>query len=186
MALSRRLGDDWAAAMAHLVQGHAHQIAGRDEEALACFAAACTHAEAGGRQHMLGRVLSLAADAHLRLGNHGEARHLLRQAVHLGEQCGDVFFCARSLTRLGTVEQGEGDPRAALAFHRLALELHESLSRVTEPAYDWLEMDIRTRLAHANLATGSAHEAHRQFKRVLDVYEARKRRKAQGLYPTPR
>ncbi|KOG20716.1 AfsR/SARP family transcriptional regulator [Streptomyces viridochromogenes] len=176
--LSRRLGDDWAAAMARLVQGRAHQIAGRDEEALACFAAACMHAEAGGRQHVLGRVLSLAADAHLRLGRHGEARHRLRQAVHLGEQCGDVFFCARNLTRLGTVEQGEGNPRAALAFHRLALELHESLSRVTEPAYDWLEMDIRTRLATAHLATGSVHEAHRQFQRVLDVYEARKRRKA--------
>ncbi|WP_308402715.1 BTAD domain-containing putative transcriptional regulator [Streptomyces sp. AC550_RSS872] len=181
--LSRRLGDDWASAMARLIQGRAHQIAGRDEEALACFAAACTHAETGGRQHVLGRVLSLAADAHLSLGRHGEARHLLRQAVHLSEQCGDVFFCARSLTRLGTVEQGEGDPRAALAFHRLALELHESLSRVTEPAYDWLEMDIRTRLARAHLARGSVHEAHRQFQRVLDVYEARK---AQGLRPTPR
>ena len=185
VALSRSLGDEWASAMARLVQGRAHQIAGRDEAALACFAAACTHAEAGGRQHVLGRVLSLAADAHLRLGRDGEARHLLRQAVQLSGQCGDVFFCARGLTRLGTVAQGEGDPRAALAFHRLALELHDSLSRVTEPAYDWLEMDIRTRLAHAQLATGSVREAHRQYQRVLDVYEARRRRRAQGLRPTP-
>ncbi|MFF0015914.1 BTAD domain-containing putative transcriptional regulator [Streptomyces sp. NPDC005374] len=185
VALSRQLGDDWAAAMGRLVQGRAHQIAGRDEEALACFAAACTHAEAGGRQHVLGRVLSLAADAHLRLGRHGEARHLLRQAVQLSGQCGDVFFCARSLTRLGTVEQGEGDPRAALVLHRLALQQHGSLSRVTEPAYDWLEMDIRTRLAHALLATGSVRESRGQFQRVLDVYEARRRRKAQGLRATP-
>ncbi|MBZ9639759.1 tetratricopeptide repeat protein [Streptomyces sp. PSKA30] len=103
---------------------------------------------------MLGRPLSCAADVHLRLGNHGEAKRLLRAAVDLVEQVGDTFLCARSLTRLGTAEQGEGNLGAAIALHHQALLQHRLLSPLTEPSYDWLEMDIRSRLGRAYLAAG--------------------------------
>ncbi|WP_409471429.1 hypothetical protein [Streptomyces sp. HC307] len=76
------------------------------------------------------------------------AKSLLREAVDLVEQVGDTFLCARSLTRLGTAEQGEGNPHAAIA---------------------WLEMDIRSRLGRAYLATGRLREAGEQFQAVLDV-----------------
>ncbi|GHE50176.1 tetratricopeptide repeat protein [Streptomyces capitiformicae] len=171
--LARSLGHHWAAAMSGLTQGLSHQFEGRNAEALACFTEALTHAEAGGRPGALGRVLSCAADIQLRLGRYGEAKDLLRRAVPLVEQVGDVFFCARSLTRLGTARTHEGAPNAAIALHHQALHQHRLLSPLTQPGYHWLEMDIRTRLGHAYLAAGRAREAQAQFQAVLDVYDAR-------------
>ncbi|MFF3336805.1 BTAD domain-containing putative transcriptional regulator [Streptomyces sp. NPDC002888] len=167
--LSRRLRNDWVASMAWVILGLTHQYGRRSEEALVCFAEARTHAEASGRPRMLGRVLSCAADVHLGLGHYREAKHLLRQAVDLVEQVGDIFLCVRSLTRLGTAEQGEGSPYAAVVLHRQALLRHQLLSPLTEPSYDWLEMDIRSRLGRAYLATGRVREAREQFQAVLDV-----------------
>ncbi|GHJ98696.1 SARP family transcriptional regulator [Streptomyces sp. Y2F8-2] len=171
--VSRPGNDHWASCMSLLILGRAHQYAGRDEEALAHYAEARVHAEAIGRPHQLGRILSIAADGHLRLGRHGEAKTLLRQALDLAEQSGDLFFCARSLTRLGTVEQAEGDLLAAMAFHGLALQRFELLSRIPAPGHDWLEMDIRTRLGHAYAAAGCLRAARDQFQRVVDVGDAR-------------
>ncbi|MGW6978961.1 BTAD domain-containing putative transcriptional regulator [Streptomyces sp. NPDC054932] len=173
MGRSRPPHNDWVASIAFVIQGLAHQLKGRNEEALAGFAEARTHADRSGRPRMLGRVLSFAADIHLRLGRYAEARSLLRQAVHLVEDAGDVFLCARGLTRLGTAELGVGDPGAAVALHHQALVQHQLLSPLTEPAYDWLEMDIRSRLGHAYLATGRIHEALGQFRAVLEVPGAR-------------
>ncbi len=170
--LAGRLGSDWVASMALVILGLTHYFGRRDEEALACFADARALAERDGRPRMLGRPLSCAADVHLRLGDHGEAKRALRRAVGLVEQAGDVFLCARSLTRLGTAEQAEGDPDAAVALHHQALRQHALLSPLTEPSYDWLEMDIRSRLAHAYLATGRVHEARQQFQHVLAVHAA--------------
>ncbi|WP_327417296.1 AfsR/SARP family transcriptional regulator [Streptomyces sp. NBC_01233] len=173
LRLSRPPHNDWVASIAFVIQGLAHQLEGRNEEALASFAEARTHADGSRRPRLLGRVLSFAADIHLRLGRYAEAKGLLRQAVHLVEEAGDVFLCARGLTRLGTAEQGEGDPGAAVALHHQALLQHRLLSPLTEPAYDWLEMDIRSRLGRAYLATGRIHEALGQFQAVLEARDAR-------------
>ncbi|MEV2193649.1 BTAD domain-containing putative transcriptional regulator [Streptomyces phaeochromogenes] len=186
MALSRQLGNDWVTSMALVILGLAHQYEGRNEEALACFALAQTYAETDGRPRTLGRALTCAADAHLRLGHYGEAKGRFRQAVDLGEQVGDIFLCARSLTRLGTAEQGEGNPSAAVVLHHQALLQHQLLNPLTDPSCDWLEMDIRSRLGHAYLATGRVREAREQFQAVLDVQGARthradRARAAEGL-----
>ncbi|GGN63011.1 SARP family transcriptional regulator [Streptomyces albiflavescens] len=179
--LSRRLHDDWLAWTGCVTLGLAHYYGGRNEEALACFADARTHAETRGRPRMLGRVLSCAADVHLRLGAHGEAESLLRQAVQLAQQVGDIFLCARSLTRLGTAEQGEGNATAALALHHQALLQHQLLNPLTDPSYDWLEMDIRSRLGRAYLAAGRLRDASEQFQAVLDVHSARAHRADRAL-----
>lgn len=177
VALARTLRNDWIASIALVTLGLAHQFGRRNEAALACFAEAHTHAERDGRPRVLGRTLTCAADVHLRLGHYGEARSRFRQAVELGEQVGDVFLCARSLTRLGTAERGEGNPDAAIALHHQALLQHRLLSPLTDPSYHWLEMDIRSRLGHAYLATGRVAEARRQFQAVLDVHESRSQRR---------
>ncbi|MET8327480.1 BTAD domain-containing putative transcriptional regulator [Streptomyces sp. NPDC005181] len=174
--LAKRLRKDWVASMALVILGLAHYFGKRNEEALACFADAYTHAETDGRPRMLGRPLSCAADVHLRLGHYGAAQSSLREAVHLAEQAGDIFLCARSLTRLGTAEQGEGNLDAAIALHHQALLQHQLLSPLTEPSYDWLEMDIRSRLGRAYLATGRVREAQQQFQAVLDVRDTRAHR----------
>lgn len=180
VALSRRLGNDWVTSMALVILGLAHQYEGRNEEALACFAFAETYAETTNRPRTRGRALTCAADAHLRLGRYGEAKSRFRQAIDLGQQVGDVFLCARSLTRLGTAELGEGNPSAAIALHHQALVQHQLLSPLTDPSYYWLEMDIRSGLGHAYLATGRVREAHEQFQAVIDVHEARVQRAAQA------
>ncbi|MFE2046421.1 BTAD domain-containing putative transcriptional regulator [Streptomyces sp. NPDC059477] len=182
LALARSVGNDWIAATALIVQGLSYYFHRRNEEALACFADAYPHAEAIGRPRMLGRALSCAADAHLRMGQFTEAKHRLRAAVTLVDQVGDFFLCARSLTRLGTAEQADGDPEAAIALHYQALRQHQSLSRLTEPGYDWLEMDIRTRLGRAYLATGRWREAGREFQTVQDAHA---RSKADRWRPSP-
>ncbi|MFE1271747.1 BTAD domain-containing putative transcriptional regulator [Streptomyces sp. NPDC058758] len=170
LALARSTGGDWVAATALIIRGLSYYFDRQNERALACFADALPHAEALGRPRMLGRVLSCAADAHLRLGRFEQAKHHLRAAVVLVEQVGDFFLCARSLTRLGTAEQAGGDPEAAIVLHHQALRQHHFLSRLTEPSYDWLEMDIRARLGHAYLATGRRHQAAREFQTVQDVH----------------
>lgn len=174
--LAKRLRRDWVASMALVILGLAHYFGKRNEEALACFADAYAHAETDGRPRMLGRPLSCAADVHLRLGHYGEAKSSLREAVHLVEQAGDIFLCARSLTRLGTAEQGEGNLSAAMALHHQALAQLQLLSPITEPSYDWLEMDIRSRLGRAYLAAGRVREAGKQFQAVLDVHGSRAHR----------
>ncbi|MFI5883468.1 BTAD domain-containing putative transcriptional regulator [Streptomyces sp. NPDC051554] len=179
--LARQLRNDWVAWMALVILGLTHQFQGRNEEALGSFADALAHAQKEGRPHMLGRVLSCAADAHLRLGRYGAARSRFREAIDLAEQVGDVFLCARSLTRLGTAEQGGGDPCAAIALHHQALLQHQLLNPLTEPSYNWLEMDIRSRLAYAYLATGRVREAREQFQAVLDVHSAREHRADRAL-----
>ncbi|MEU9181803.1 tetratricopeptide repeat protein, partial [Streptomyces sp. NPDC048550] len=132
-------------------------------------AEARTHADRSRRPRMLGRVLSFSADIHLRLGRYAEAKSLLRQAVLLVEEAGDVFLCARGLTLLGTAELGEGDPVPAIALHHQALRQNQLLSPFTEPGYDWLEMDIRSRLRRAYVVAGCIHEALGQFRAVLEV-----------------
>ncbi|MEV6727975.1 MULTISPECIES: BTAD domain-containing putative transcriptional regulator [unclassified Streptomyces] len=177
LAVSRPPYNDWIASIAFVIQGLAHQFERRNEEALASFAEARTHADRSRRPRMLGRVLSFAAEIHLRLGRYAEAKSLLLRAVHLVEEAGDVFLCACSLTRLGTAVLGEGDPGAAVALHHQALILqHQLLSPLTEPAYDWLETDIRSRLGRAYLAMGRIHEALGQFQAVLEVPGARGKR----------
>ncbi|MFD9500459.1 BTAD domain-containing putative transcriptional regulator [Streptomyces sp. NPDC060035] len=175
--LARRLRNDFVASIALVTLGLAHQFRLRNEEALACFADAHTLAERDSRPRVLGRTLTCAADVHLRLGHYDEARSRFRQAVELGEQVGDIFLCARSLTRLGTAERGGGNPGAAIALHHQALLQHQLLSPLTDPSYHWLEMDIRSRLGHAYLATGRVLEARQQFQAVLDVHEARAHRR---------
>ncbi|MFE0335292.1 BTAD domain-containing putative transcriptional regulator [Streptomyces sp. NPDC058955] len=170
IALARSAGSDWVAATALIIQGLSYYFDRQNEQALACFADAFAHAEAIGRPRTMGRALSCAADAHLRLGRFKQAKRHLRAAVVLVDQVSDFFLCARSLTRLGTAEQADGDPEAAIVLHHQALRQHRSLSRLTEPSYDWLEMDIRARLGHAYLATGRWRQAEREFQTVRDIH----------------
>ena len=180
--LARRLRNEWVTTMSLLVLGLAHQFEGRNEEALACFTDAHAQAEKEGRPYLLGRVLGCAADAHLRLGHYREAKIRFRQAIDLVQQGGDIFLCTRNLTRLGTAEQGEGNPDAAIALHHQALLLqHQLLNPLTEPGYDWLEMDIRSRLGHTYLTTGRILDARQQFEAVLDVHRARVHRADRAL-----
>ncbi|MET7837287.1 BTAD domain-containing putative transcriptional regulator [Streptomyces sp. NPDC005356] len=168
--LSRRLRNDWLTWIVLLFLGLAHQLEGRDAEALACFDDACTHAEKAARPHMLGRALSCAADAHLHFGHYGEAKRLLRRAIDQVLHTGDAFLCARSLTRLGTAEEAEGNPESAITLHHQALLLQRRLmSPLTEPNYDWLEMDIRNRLGSAYATAGRLREASREFQAVVDL-----------------
>ncbi|MFI8423470.1 AfsR/SARP family transcriptional regulator [Streptomyces sp. NPDC085479] len=170
LVLARGIGSDWVAATALIIQGLSYYYDRQNEKALTCFADALAHAEAIGRPRTTGRALSCAADALLRLGRFKEAKRRLRAAVVLVEEVGDAFLCARSLTRLGTAEQADGDPEAAIALHHQALRRHHALSRLTEPSYDWLEMDIRSRLGHAYLATGRWPQAGREFQAVQDTH----------------
>ncbi|MER7177586.1 tetratricopeptide repeat protein, partial [Streptomyces mesophilus] len=168
--LCRAGGDHWLGSMALLIQGLSHQFAGRGDAALTSFTEARRHAEADGRPRMLGRILSSSADIHLRHGRYAEAVRLLTEAVRLVEQGGEVFLGARSLTRLGTAVHGRGDPGAAILLHQQALLQLQLLSPLTEPSYAWLEMDIRTRLGGALMATGRIAEARRQYDGVVRAW----------------
>ncbi|MET7648837.1 tetratricopeptide repeat protein [Streptomyces sp. NPDC005426] len=171
--LATSLRSDWVASMANVILGLVHYFQKRNDEALACFNDAHAHAERDGRPRMLGRPLSCAADVHLRLGRYREAQQLLRQAVDLVQQGGDIFLCARSLTRLGTAEQGTGNLTEAIGLHLQALHVQRTLlSPLTEPSYDWLETDIRGRLGRTFTAAGRFREAHEQFQAVLNAYSA--------------
>lgn len=171
--LATGLRSNWVVSMGNVILGLAHYFQKRNDEALACFTEASVHAEPDGRPRMMGRPLSLAADVHLRLGKYDEAQHLLRRAVDLVQQSGDIFLCARSLTRLGTAEQATGHLATAIGLHLQALQVQQTmLSPLTEPSYEWLETDIRSRLARALAAAGRVREASEQLKVVLDGYRA--------------
>jgi hypothetical protein len=53
-----------------------------------------------------------------------------------------------------------------------ALLQHHLLPPHTQPGYDWLEVDICTRLARGYLATGRAAEADARFRAVPAVRDA--------------
>ncbi|NUS83111.1 MAG: tetratricopeptide repeat protein [Streptomyces sp.] len=167
--LSRQLADDWLISMGLCLLGAIHHLQGRNEEALLAFDGAHTHAKANGRPRMLSRVLALAADVHVGLGDYGEATALLRRAADLVEQAGDIFMHALTLTRLGTAEQGAGNLDDAIALHHQALSQHQELDPLTEPHYDRIEMDIRCRLGRAYVVVGRVGEARAQFQLALDV-----------------
>ncbi|ADI09526.1 transcriptional regulator, SARP family protein [Streptomyces bingchenggensis BCW-1] len=167
--LSRQLADDWLISMGLCLLGAVHHLQGRNEEALLAFDGAHTHAKANGRPRMLSRVLALAADVHVGLGDYGEATTLLRRAADLVEQAGDSFLHALTLARLGTAEQGAGNLNDAIALHHQALAQHQELDPLTEPHYDRIEMDIRCRLGRAYVAAGRVGEAREQFRMALDV-----------------
>ncbi|MDX3226266.1 AfsR/SARP family transcriptional regulator [Streptomyces sp. ME19-01-6] len=167
--LSRQLDDHWLAAMGLCFLGAIHHAQGQNEEALICFDGAHTHAETNGRPRMLSRVLTLAADVHIGLGDHGEATVLLRRAADLVEQAGDTFLHILTLARLGTAEQGAGNLSGAIALQHRALSRLQGLDPLTEPHYDRIEMDIRCRLGRAYAAAGRVHEAREQFRMALDV-----------------
>ncbi|MBC9719014.1 winged helix-turn-helix domain-containing protein [Streptomyces sp. TRM66268-LWL] len=124
--------DHWLGSVTRLVQGLTHQFRGDGDAALAGFAAARRHAEASGRPHWLGRILSSSADIHLHHGRYAEAARLLTDAVRLVDEAGDVFLAAQSLSRLGTAVHGQGDPGAAIALHQQALLQLRLLSDRTE------------------------------------------------------
>ncbi|GAA2329153.1 AfsR/SARP family transcriptional regulator [Streptomyces cuspidosporus] len=170
--LSRRYDDHWLAAMGLSVLGAIHHLQGQNAEALACFDSAHAHAETNGRPRMLSRVLTLAADVHVGLGDYGQATTLLRRAADLVQQAGDTFLAALTLARLGSAEQGAGNLSAAIALHHQALSQHGLLSPLTEPHYDRIEMDIRCRLGRAYAAEGRVREAQEQFRLALAVPRA--------------
>ncbi|WP_451688475.1 BTAD domain-containing putative transcriptional regulator [Streptomyces sparsogenes] len=170
--LSRRYDDHWLAAMGLSVLGAIQHLQGQNAEALTCFDSAHAHAETNGRPRMLSRVLTLAADVHVGLGDYDQATTLLRRAADLVQQAGDTFLAALTLARLGSAEQGAGNLSAAIALHHQALSQHGLLSPLTEPHYDRIEMDIRCRLGRAYAAEGRVREAQEQFRLALAVPRA--------------
>ncbi|NEE49148.1 tetratricopeptide repeat protein, partial [Streptomyces sp. SID8455] len=78
-------------------------------------------AEKNGRPRAIGNALCFAADAHLALGRHAEATHLLRRAVELAREAEDLPLHAASLSRLATAEHVQGSLRSAVDIHREAL-----------------------------------------------------------------
>ncbi|MFC9235704.1 BTAD domain-containing putative transcriptional regulator [Streptomyces decoyicus] len=165
--LAQRLDDHWLAAMGLCVLGAVHHSQRRCEEALACFAAARAHAETNGRPRMISMASGNAAGVHLDLGQYAEAKILYRRAADLAQRVGDVLMHALVLTRLGTAEHGEGNLSAAAALHHQALSQHRTLSPLTEPNCDRLEMDIRYRLGRTYSAAGRVAEAREQFRTAL-------------------
>ncbi|TJZ44667.1 tetratricopeptide repeat protein [Streptomyces piniterrae] len=165
--LAQQLDDNWLASMGLCVLGALHHIQGRSEEALDFFSTGLAHAEKNGRPRMLSRALTTTADVHLDLGHYGEAKHLYRRASDLAQQVGDVLLQALILTRLGSAEQGEGNLGVAVDLHHQALSRHQTLSPLTEPQRDRLEMHIRARLGHTYSAAGRAAEAREQFRTAL-------------------
>ncbi|GAA3178586.1 MULTISPECIES: AfsR/SARP family transcriptional regulator [Streptomyces] len=169
LGVARRLGDNWLNAMGLCVLGALHHTRGRHEQALACYTAALTHAEANGRPRMIGKTLAATADVHLDLGHFGEARALYRHAADLAQRSGDVLLHAIILTRMGSAEHGAGNLPAATALHHQALARHRTLSPLSEPHRDRLEMDIRNRLGRTYAAAGRLPEAREQFRTVLTL-----------------
>lgn len=148
------------------VLGAVHHSQRRCEEALACFAARA-HAETNGRPRMISMASGNAAGVHLDLGQYAEAKILYRRAADLAQRVGGVLMHAIVLTRLGTAEHGEGNLSAAAALHHQALSQHRTLSPLTEPHCDRLEMDIRHRLGRTYSAAGRVAEAREQFHTAL-------------------
>ncbi|MFF9478543.1 BTAD domain-containing putative transcriptional regulator [Streptomyces sp. NPDC014733] len=169
LAVARRLGDNWLNAMGLCVLGALHHTRHRHAQALACYTAALTHAEANGRPRMIGKTLASTADVHLDLGHFGEARALYRHAADLAQRSGDVLLHAIVLTRMGSAEHGAGNLPAATALHHQALARHRTLSPLSEPHRDRLEMDIRYRLGRTYSAAGRLAEAREQFRTVLTL-----------------
>ncbi|MGW0706742.1 AfsR/SARP family transcriptional regulator [Streptomyces sp. NPDC002643] len=188
--MSRRLDDDWLTALALLVLGMVHHGEGRHERALACCSEAHDRAAAAGRPIMIARALTCAADVRLDLGDHREAEALLRRSAELVRQAGDVLHHALVLGRLGSAELAAGDPDAAVDVLRQALLLHASLSPVTEPNCDRLELDLRRRLGQAHAAADRIQEAREQFRLALsvpaaDTYPTEHSQAAEGLAALP-
>ncbi|MGW8375123.1 BTAD domain-containing putative transcriptional regulator [Streptomyces sp. ODS28] len=169
VALAERAGDDWVVGMGYGALGYVRHAQGRNAEALECFHAAHERARAIDRPRTTSRALTCIADIHLAMGRHAEAAVLLRRAAALVEEAGDVLLHALTLARLGTAEHAEGDFAAAEAAQHRALTQHGTLSPLTEPHYDRLEMDIRTRLGRTYRAVGRIAEAREQFRTALGV-----------------
>ncbi|GAA1374160.1 BTAD domain-containing putative transcriptional regulator [Streptomyces beijiangensis] len=169
VALSKRLNSSWVTSIALVTLGRAYYLGRRNDEALDCFTEAHTYADSGSGSRLRGLALSCGADVRLRLGHLAAAERDLRTAIDLGLQARDAFLCARSLTRLATVHQLRGDTGTAVGLHQHALQQHQLLSPLTEPGYNWLEMDIRSRLARTYLAAGQVQAASEQFQAVLNV-----------------
>ncbi|WP_262005638.1 hypothetical protein [Streptomyces sp. FIT100] len=73
---------------------------------------------------------------------------------------------------------GKDGEDGAYGLHHQALLQHQLLSPIPEPGYDWQEMDIRSRLGRAYVATGRIGEARGQFQAVVAVHRARADRAA--------
>ncbi|MES4904263.1 MULTISPECIES: BTAD domain-containing putative transcriptional regulator [unclassified Streptomyces] len=155
--LAARLDDDWLAGMSTCNLGAIYDQQGRHEEALAYYATSLAFAEKIGRPRMISKTLGFAAEAHLALGRHVEARSLLRRAADLAREVADLQLLAVSLSLLGAAEHGQGDLRLAVALH------HEALSTLTEHTSTPLEAEVRRRLGNTYAAAGRSAEARQQF-----------------------
>ncbi|KAK1185415.1 BTAD domain-containing putative transcriptional regulator [Streptomyces sp. NBS 14/10] len=155
--LAARLGDDWLAGMSNCNLGAIFDQQGRHEEALAYYATSLAFAEKIGRPRMISKTLGFAAEAHLALGRHVEARSLLRRAADLAREVADLQLLAVSLSLLGAAEHGQGDLRLAVALHQ------EALSTLTEHTSTPLEAEVRRRLGNTYAAAGRSAEARQQF-----------------------
>ncbi|WP_405860286.1 tetratricopeptide repeat protein [Streptomyces sp. NBC_00090] len=173
--LAARLDDDWLTVTAHCNLGGIHSQQGRQEEALGHYATALALAERNGRPRTLAGTLCFAADAHLALGRHAEARHLLRRAGELAREAEDLPLRAACLSRLAAVEHLRGDLRSAVDTH------HEALSVLTRHPSTWLEMGVRIRLGSTYAAAGRHTEARHQFRTALALPGAGEHPREYGL-----
>ncbi|MFE6270201.1 hypothetical protein ACFVQ9_15625 [Streptomyces goshikiensis] len=130
--VSRPPHNAWVTSIAFVIQDLAHQLERRNEEALACFAEARTHADRSRGPRLLGRVLSFAAGIYL-LPRPVRRR---QEPAPPGSPSGRGGGLGRLPQRArphpaGTAEQGEEDLVAAMALHHQAALQNQLLSPLT-------------------------------------------------------
>lgn len=155
------LDDDWLTGMVNCNLGAIHSLQGRHEQALDHYTTALALAEKNGRPRTISSTLCFVADAHLALGRHAEATHLLRRAAELAREAEDLPLRAAGLSRLAAAEHVQGDLSSAVDTH------HEALSALNRHTSTWLEMDVRIRLGSTYAAAGRHAEAHEEFRTAL-------------------
>jgi DNA-binding SARP family transcriptional activator len=141
---------------------------GRLDEALADLAAARASFQAAGSR-MVAYTLTLSGDIHHERGELALARAAGAEALHLGEESGDLQAIVPALTGLAMTALEEGDVEAAAALAERALALEPQMAQVS------------TLLAAgaAALAGGDAPRAARHAEEAIEA--ASRRRDRPGL-----
>jgi len=129
--------------------GVLHWQAGRYDEALPAFEAACEALETAGDRANLGLALNSAGRTLHDLGRRDEARRRLEEAVELNRRTRERLLESQALAALGDVLLADGDPRAAAERFAEALRIRAELG--DRAGRGWMLL----RLANAQRALGS-------------------------------
>ncbi|MCI3927851.1 AfsR/SARP family transcriptional regulator [Streptomyces sp. AN091965] len=115
--------------------------------------------------------------AHLRTGRFSEARDPLRRAMALHRSLGNDGFVGFSVSALGVVRHGLGDPERAVAFHRRALRIGNGVG------YPGRRATILACLAAAQHARGDVADSLRTWEEARALFDALPEAHFVGLRP---